>query len=122
MQRIKAITDEEWRECNAFNRDIWADFIENSTQLSDKTLDAYKSNLKIWFNWVRLNLNDKPQTEIKPREYLRFQNWLVNIGHSSADIANKRSAISSLNNYIEVYYSDEYPMFRNFINKSICPL
>ena len=119
MKRIKAITEEEWQQCNSFNKEIWIDFIENSTELSDKTLEAYKSNLKIWFNWVRLNLDNKPQTEIKPREYLRFQNWLVNIGHSSADIANKRSAISSLNKYIEVYYSDDYPMIRNFINKSI---
>jgi integrase len=75
--------------------------------------------LKIWLNWVRINLDNKLQTDIKPREYLRYQNWLLGLGHSSADIANKRAAISSLNNYIVVYYSDIYPVFHNFINKSI---
>ena len=119
MKRITAITESDWNLCNSFNKDIYNDFIENSTELSDKTLGAYRSNLKIWFNWVRENLNNKPQYEVKPREYLKFQNWLLGLGHSSSDISNKRSAISSLNNYIEVYYSDEYPTFHNFINKSI---
>lgn len=119
MKRINCINDSDWNLCNDFNKMIYSDFLENSTELSDKTLGAYRSNLKIWFNWVRENLNNKPQFEIKPREYLRFQNWLVNLNHSYSDISNKRSAISSLNNYIEVYYSDEYPTFHNFINKSI---
>lgn len=119
MQKIPPITEAEWLECNAFNREIWADFISNSTQLSIKTLDAYRSNLKIWFNWVRTNLDNKKQIDIKPREYLRYQNWLLSLGHSSCDISNKRSCISSLNGYLEVYYSDEYPSFHNFINKSI---
>ena len=44
---------------------------------------------------------------------------MVNRGCSSSDCANKRAAISSLNNYIDVYYRDDYPQFRNFINKSI---
>lgn len=119
MERLQAITDNEWLLCNKFNRDLRDEFIDNSTELSDKSLKAYKSNLAIWFNWVRENLDNKKQIDIKPREYLKFQNWLLNKGHSSSDISNKRSAISSLNNYIVVYYADEYPTFHNFINKSI---
>ena len=117
--RLPEITEEQWLECNKFNREIWKEFIDSSTELSDKTLIAYRSNLKIWFNWVRENLENKKQVDIKPREYLKYQNWLLSLNHSSSDIANKRSAISSLNNYIEVYWSDEYPTFHNFINKSI---
>lgn len=119
MERLQAITDNEWELCNEFNREIRDEFISNSTELSDKSLKAYNSNLAIWFNWVRLHLDNKKQVDIKPREYLKYQNWLLNKGHSSSDIANKRSAISSLNNYIVVYYADEYPTFHNFINKSI---
>ena len=119
MKRLINITDEEYMSCNPLNRELVEDFLSNSTELSDRTLTAYKSNLRIWIKWVKDNLDDKLHTDIKPREYLRYQNWLLGLGHSSSDITNKRAAISSLNNYIVVYYSDMYPMFHNFINKSI---
>lgn len=104
---------------NDFNLFLLKDFLENSTELSLKTKKVYESNLRIWFNWVKSNLNNKKHTDIKPLDYKRFQNWLMNRDCSSSDINNKRAAISSLNSYIEVYYLDEYPNFRNFINKSI---
>lgn len=113
------ITPDQYSQCSKFNRDMVEDFLTNSTELADKTLISYRSNLAIWINWVHENLDDKKQVDIKPREYLRYQNWLLSLGHSSSDLANKRAAISSLNNYIVVYYADEYPMFHNFINKSI---
>jgi NAD(P)-dependent dehydrogenase (short-subunit alcohol dehydrogenase family) len=69
----------------------------------------------IWFNYVREFLDNKPQTEIKSRDYMFYQNHLINLEHSSSDIKNKRAAVSSLNNYIVLFYSDVYPMFRNFI-------
>jgi integrase len=119
MKKIPPITEEEWLLCNEFNRNMRDEFIENSTELSPKSLDSYRSNLQIWINWARINCGNKPQTEIKSRDYLKFQNWLVNMDHSSSDVANKRSAISSFNNYIALYYQDEYPTFRNFINKGI---
>lgn len=119
IKRLPPITDEEWMLCNEFNRKLCDEFIANSTELSPQSLKAYKSNLAIWFNWVRENLNNKKQTDIRSIEYLRYQNWLVNRGASSSDVANKRSAISSLNNYILLYYELEYPTFRNFINKGV---
>lgn len=119
MKKIPPITEEEWLLCNEFNRNLRDEFIENSTELSPKSLDSYRSNLAIWFNWVRQHCDNKRQVDIKPRDYLRFQNWLVNLDHSPADISNKRSAISSLNNYIIVYYEDDFPTFRNFISKAI---
>lgn len=119
MKKIPAVTEEEWLQCNEFNRNMRDEFIENSTELSPKSLASYKSNLTIWFNWVRLHCGNKKQIEIKSRDYLKYQNWLINLDHSSADISNKRSAISSLNNYLLVYYEDEFPTFRNFINKGV---
>jgi integrase len=119
VKKIPPITEEEWLLCNEFNRNMRDEFIENSTELSLKSLDSYRSNLAIWFNWVRKNCGNKPQTEIKSRDYLKFQNWLINMDHSSSDITNKRSAISSLNNYLLVYYEDTFPTFRNFINKGV---
>lgn len=119
MKRIPPVTEEEWVLCNEYNRNILEEFLENSPQLSDKTKAAYRSNLMIWFSWVRKFLKNKAQYEIKSIEYMRYQNWLISMGHSSSDISNKRAAISTLNNYIVLYYSDDYPTFKNFIVKGM---
>lgn len=119
MQKLERVTELQWNKVNPENRKLLEDFLFNSVELSEKTRKIYESNLKIWFVWVKDNLNDKKQIEIKPLDYKKFQNWMVNRGCSSSDVNNKRAAISALNNYIEIYYGDEYPTFRNFINKSI---
>lgn len=119
MKKLVQITENELKQINEFNKFILEDFLTNSVELSPKTRKSYKSNLSIWFVWIKDNLNNKSELDIKPLDYKRFQNWLVNRGCGSADINNKRAAISSLNNYIEIYYRDDYPNFRNFINKSI---
>lgn len=119
LEKIKPLTQHEWMQCNEFNRNLCNEFLENSTELSPKTIKSYTSNLKIWLNWVRLHCDDKRHVDIKSRDYLRFQNYLINLEHSSSDIKNKRAAISSLNNYIVVYYEDVYPTFRNFISRGI---
>lgn len=119
MKKINPISPEDWEKCNEYNRGVLDEFLINSPQLSDATKDVYRSNLMIWFNWVRQNLNNKPQYEIKSIEYMRYQNWLISMGHSSSDISNKRAAVSTLNNYIALYYSDVYPTFHNFIVKGM---
>ena len=119
MKKIEPITQKEWEQCNEFNRNIVDEFLNNSFHLSPQSKKAYRSNLMIWFNWVRKNLGNKPQHEIKPLEYLRYQSWLLSMGHSSADISNKRAAISSLCNYMEMYYIDQFPHFRTCIAKGM---
>lgn len=104
MQKIPEVTDEQWSNVNEFNRFIYDDYFANNIELSDKSIKAYRSSLKIWFRWVMENLNNKKQTEIKGLDFKRYQNWLISLGHSSSDISNKRAAVSSLNNYIMVYY------------------
>ena len=118
MQKIR-LTPEDLEGFNKFNSFIMEDFLTNSTELSPKSLGAYRSNLNIWFWWVKNNLNNKSELDIKPLDFKRFQNWLVNRGCSSSDVSTKRATISSLNRYIEVYYADDYPLFRNFVNASI---
>ena len=97
MKKLLPITEEEWLQCNEYNKNIVDEFLLNSPQLSDQTKKAYKSNLMIWFNWVRQFLNNKAQYEIKSIEYMKYQNWLISMDHSSSDIANKRAAVSTLN-------------------------
>lgn len=119
MEKLKPITDKEWLEVNEFNRNLRDEFIKNSVELSNDTLKAYNSNIAIWFNWVKENLNNKKHIDIKSIEFKKYQNWLVGLNHSSSDVYNKRAAISSLNNYILLYYEDDYPTFRNFITKAV---
>lgn len=119
MKKIQPTSPSEWEQCNEFNREILEEFLSNSFHLSSQSKKAYRSNLMIWFNWVRTNLKNKPQYEIKPLDFLKFQSWLIKMGHSSSDINNKRAAISSLCNYMETYYIDEFPNFRTCITKGM---
>lgn len=119
MKKLNIITNEEWMQCNEYNRNIVEEFLMNSPQLSEKTKIAYRSNLMIWFNWVRQYLSNKPQYQIKSIEFMRYQNWLISLDHSSSDISNKRAAVSTLNNYIALYYSEDFPTFKNFIVKGM---
>lgn len=119
MVRIKPVSEDEFRSINENNLMLYDDFLANNVELSDETLKVYRSNLKVWFWYVHEFLGDKDHVKVKSIEFKRFQNWMVSRGCSSSDVAAKRSAISSLNNYIEIYYGDDYPTFRNFINSAI---
>lgn len=117
--KLPPVTDEQWSLVNDFNRKITEEFLLESTQLSSKTLKTYESALKIFFNYVREYLDNMSLLEIKGRDYLKYQNWLVRREMSPSGIKFKRAAISSLNGYIITYYEDKYPMFKNFITKKI---
>lgn len=119
LAKIPDVTDEMWQQVNEKNRKITEEFLAQSMQLSPQTLKQYRSGLRIYFNWIRDNADNKNFNEIKPREYLMFQNYLTKQGLSSSAVKFKRSAISSLNNYIELYYLDEFPTFRNYVSKGI---
>ena len=117
--RSEEITDEQWLEVNEFNRFIVDDFLDNQTHLSNKSVNAYRSALRIFFVWCKDNLQNKKCIDIKKKEFLRYINWLVKRGISESGIKFKKSAVSSLNKFIENFYEDEYPMFRNFVTSEI---
>jgi site-specific recombinase XerC len=118
-EKMSEITDEQWNSINAENRRIVEEFLRESVQLSPKTIEQYLSALKIYFVWVKENANDKNFWEIKPREFLMYQNFLIRRGLSSSAVKLKRAAVSSLNGYILTYYEDEYKFFKNYITKKI---
>ena len=118
-KRSDEVTDEMWDEVNKFNRELVHDYLNNQTHLSNKSLLGYESALKIYFWWVKENLNNKNCTEIKKKEFLRYLNWLTNRGLSESAIKFKKSAVSAFNKFIESYYEDEYPMFRNYVTSDM---
>ena len=116
--RLKAVTEKEWEECNKVNRQIAKEFLRQS-QLSPQTLKQYESAVKIFFRWVKDELDNVTIYELKPRHGLNYQNYLVESGLSPNAVKFKRSVVSSLCGYIEVFLSDEYPTFRNIYNKQV---
>lgn len=114
-KRTEDITDEEWAAVNHFNSEMVEDYLNNQTHLSPKSLNAYRSALRIFFVWVRDNLNNKSCVEIKKKEFLRYLNWLTNRGMSESAIKFKKSSVSAFNKFIENFYEDEYPAFRNYV-------
>jgi integrase len=117
LEKIPDVTEEEWLQVNNENRKYAEEFLKQMVQLSPQTLKQYTSGLHIFFRYVKENLNDKHFTEIKPRDFMMYQNWLVGLGQSSAAIRLKRSSISSFNQYIESYYPDEFPNYRSCVTK-----
>lgn len=119
MKKIEEISDDKWEKINPENKKMVEEFLRQNIQLSPETISQYASALKIYFYWIFESAENKPFHKIKSREFLQFQNWLIERGMSSSGVKLKRSSVSSFNNYVEVYYADEYPMFRNYITKGI---
>jgi len=109
------------KSINPKNRKMVEEFLRESVHLSPQTLKQYSSAIKIYFWWIHENVEDKNFHDIKSRDFLMYQNYLIRRGLSSAAVRLKRSVISSFNGYIELYYQEDYPMFRNYINKKIAP-
>lgn len=118
-EKLPEITDEMWSSVNVENQKIVKEFIDQNIHLSPQTLKQYTSALRNYFYWIKENSDDKPFHKIKSIDFLKYQNHLTKFGLSSAAVKLKRSSVSSLNNYIELYYTEEFKDFRNYINKGI---
>ncbi len=118
-KRSDEITDEMWHSINEFNRDMVDDYLSNQTHLSPQSLTAYRSALRIFFWYVKTNLRDKDCVDIKKIEFLRYLNWLANRGMSESAIKFKKSAVSAFNKFVENFYEDDYPTFRNFVTSEM---
>lgn len=87
-----------------------------SRDLSPKSIEVYRSNLNIFFVWNLQHNNNKHFTEIKKLEFSDFFNYAAEeMDMGSARLNNMRSTLSSLSIFIEKFYDEEYPNFRNVI-------
>lgn len=120
MSKILEEVSKDWFDENVpyENKDFTEQFLSQA-HLSPQTLIQYQSALYQFFKFVHDQCGNKILTDLKPRDALKYQNYLINKGLSSSAVKLKRSAVSSLCGYIELYYSDEYPLFRNIYNKKI---
>lgn len=123
--KMNSITSPELlSKVNPHNLELIDDFAEylESTNRSKSTIKTYTSDLKICFVWSLLYNDNKFYVDWSKRNIVRFQNWLINEnGNSPARVRRLRSSLSSLGNYIENVLDDEYPNYRNIINKIQAP-
>ena len=105
---------------NPENSRLKEEFLQylRSTQRSEGTIAGYASDLDIFFVWNAQKNYNKFFVDIRKRDIIYFQNWLLNENcNSPARIRRLKASLSSLANYVENILDDEYPQFRNIINK-----
>lgn len=116
--KLPDVTDEMYNACNSETREMIQEFFDAKAQLSADTRKQYKSALRQFAYWIETSCNGKPLYKIKKRDFTRFMSYLVNRGMSSSALKFKKSAVSSLCNYIidNVVDDDEMEEYSNFRN------
>ena len=119
------LTKPEWvANINTEDKQLMKDFLEylETTDHSPDTIDIYRQSLETAFCWALNTLEGKSFTKWSKRDIQRYQNYLVTqCKLSSRRVRLLKSALSSLGNYIENVLDDEYPDFRNNMNKIPSP-
>lgn len=112
-------------QVNPKNKTLLQDFLDylRSVQRSETTIAGYRNDIEIAWVWC-LQFNDNLFfVDWTKRQIVRYQNWLrENNSNSPARIKRLKASLSSLSNYIENVLDEEYPNFRNIINKIESPV
>jgi site-specific recombinase XerD len=117
----KIVTDELIEKINSKNRKLMDAFLkEKNTRSSDTTIEAYRSDLYIFFCYNVLYNENKFFIDIKKLEFADFFSYVTSeLQWKSARFSRMRACLSSLSQFIEKFYDDEYPMFKNTILKVV---
>ena len=115
------VTDDKLKKVNKENSKLAERFLkEKNTRSSDKTIQNYKSDLDIFFCWNLDNNDNKAFVEIRKIEFSDFFSFATEeLQWGSARFNRCRATLSSFSNFIEKYYDDMYPKFRNVILKTV---
>ena len=131
-KKVFGVTDEQVEKLNDDHKWLIDEFINYkiAEKLSEDTLKVYRSNLNIFFVWFEENCKIKGKTkhfsQFKVRDLVNFQSFMIKNELSGSRIANIRSSISSLSDYVENVLSEdedftEYENFRNIVGKVKAP-
>lgn len=116
----KIITSPELTEqINAKNIKFMERFLKNfATKRSPKSVTVYKSNLILFFTWNLLYNDNKLFMDIRKIELADFFDYCVTELKWSANRYHQmHSCLSSFSAWIENYFDEDYPMFRNLLPK-----
>lgn len=118
------VNGELWSKVNEDNKELLGEFIEylQSTNKSPLTIINYESDIKICFVWNLQHNKNKFFVEFTKRDIMKYQNWLLNtLNLSSSRVRRLKSTISSMANFIENVLDEDFPDFRNIVNKIPAP-
>lgn len=111
-------------QVNPNNQQLLKDFIEymDSIGKSDTTLIGYKQDLNIAFCW-NLRFNDNKEFQLWTKHDIqRYQSYMVVECHvSPSRMRRLKAVLSSLSNFIEDMLDEDYPQFRNTVNRIKSP-
>lgn len=119
--KMNSITSPELlAQVNPENMQLLVDFLDylRSIQRSDTTIEGYENDIQIAWVWCLQNNKNEFFVKWTKRNVVSYQNWLLNSNENSpARIRRLKAALSSLSNYICNVLDDEFPNFKNIINK-----
>lgn len=123
---MNTITSKELLDMvNPENKQLLDDFLSylRSVQRSETTINGYQNDIEIAFVWCLQHNANKFFVQWTKRNIVAYQSWLLNDNKNSpARVRRLKAALSSMSNYIENVLDDEYPGFRNIINKVESPV
>lgn len=118
----KIITSDELiTQFNPENVKLVTRFLKDKNmKCSEGTIKGYKSDLNIFFTWNLLENDNKFFVDIRKIEFSDFFSYgIEELKWSPKRFGRLKSCLSSFSNFIENYFDDIYPNFRNVILKSI---
>lgn len=111
---------EKLKQVNPENMQLMREFLNylRSVQRSETTINGYENDISIAWVWCLEYNGNKFFVDWTKRNVIAYQNWLLYTNENSpARVRRLKAALSSLSNYIENVLDDEFPGFRNIINK-----
>jgi len=123
-QYNKQTCDDDTKNINPENLELMKDFLDylKSVDRSSTTIHGYENDLLIFFTYNYKNNHNKFFVDLSKREVMKYQSYLLSINNSPNRIRRLKSALSSLSIFIENILDEEYPNFRNIINKIESPV
>ncbi len=106
------------------NKELMNEFINylKSVDKSPNTIDSYINDLHIFFCWNVEHNDNKFFIKFTKRDIVKYQNYLIHdLKHSSNRVRRLKSAISSMSNFIEAILDEDFPDFKNIVNKIPAP-
>ena len=113
------------KQVNLKNTQLLNDFLDylHSVQRSETTIQGYQNDIQIAWVWCLQHNENKFFVDWTKRNIIAYQNWMLNEnGNSPARVRRLKAALSSISNYIESVLDDEFPNFRNIVNKVESPV
>lgn len=110
-------TPELIEQINPKNQELVDKFLKNfKTKRSEQSVNVYKSNMNIFMVWVLIYADNKLFTDLKKIDMQDFFDYAIEeLKWNSSRYSSFHSCLSSFSNFIETFYDERYPDFRNLM-------